>query len=103
MTAQDAVGGGGGDAGAGGQPHRSDAVLVAQADDLLSDWRPPRSVRRGPWKLRSGTIAIECDVQVEDLKVLAVGGLQPDQLMSRTADGLEGAGEGQMTLIMSWT
>ncbi|GDY68843.1 hypothetical protein SAV14893_082360 [Streptomyces avermitilis] len=37
VTAQHAVSGGGGDAASGGQPHRSDAVLAAQAHDLLLD------------------------------------------------------------------
>jgi hypothetical protein len=37
MTAQDAVRGGGGDVASGGRPHRSDAVLGPQAQDLLLD------------------------------------------------------------------
>jgi hypothetical protein len=37
MTVQDPVGSGGGDACAGGQPHRSDAVLAPQPHDLSFD------------------------------------------------------------------
>lgn len=37
VAVRDAVGGGGCDPASGGKPHRSDAVLSSQADDLLLD------------------------------------------------------------------